>query len=1099
MLIRTKLIITFTLLLSLMLSGVGTIFYVQAEATLRMETFERLRSVATLQKQCLEHMIAGNLRILSAMTSRSQLRQSLRDYLDGNDRATQRETMRGILLAASQGDGLIWSLSVTDPEGTVIASTREERVGQSIAEVRSPAPAARDAGMLQAIRLDGVDDFALRLVGRLRLDDRTLGALVMEVREPTILELFHRQSGLGATGEVVLGQLQSDGSILFITPLRFDSKAGMRRVMLPTNKRIAMAHAVRHEAGLFLDLFDYRNVPVLAVTEYLPEADWGMVVKIDRAEAFAPIQRLKELFAAVFAGSLLIGVVAAFLLGRNLTRRLGRLTAAALKIGQGGLKDLPASDGPDEVGILSRALQRMLDEVRHSGELLSKVINVAPVHIFVQGRDHRYLLANRALAGLYGVDPDRLVGRGQDDLHPSPAEWEGFRRSNGAVLERGDDVTLPDERFTDRFGVTHVLHTRKVPFAMGGQPAVLGVSLDITDRTRAEELARAAERAAHAAVAENEAKSRFLATMSHEIRTPMNAVLGFIALVLESELPDPMRRHLMTAHTAAKSLLLLINDILDVSKLQSGKLELERVVFNLPMVLQNSLDMLRIKAQEQRLELAMSYPAGLPPCYVGDPNRIRQIITNLVGNAIKFSETGHVTVAVAKAEEPETLRITVSDTGIGMTPEQVRRIFDPFIQADTSTTRRYGGTGLGISICKQLAEVMGGNLWVESQLGKGSHFHVTLHLEPATGGSHPREAGVAGESAVPSPRRFRILLADDIPENTELAEIRLVGQGHRVTVAHDGREAVELARTQVFDVILMDVHMPLMDGLDATRQIRGRENGTRPPVPIIAMTASVMPSERRQCFEAGMTDFVAKPIDFCGLFRLIERVVPAGQGETASGIVAAPLPGAAADLPRLAGIDTAEGMRRWNDAAQYSAALASFGARYTDAAYRLGTLHAAGNHDAACHLAHALRGVAGNLAVSEVARIAAAIDEAFKARRSAGVQDLIGELATALTVAATSIDRLGRQPCHHPPEAAPGADRPSGLPGTRLALEEVLVALETDDPGIVEPVLDRLSASLSPDDTARLRGLIDDFDFEEAKALVADFARESVDIYPIVH
>ena len=1090
MLIRTKLIIIFTVLLSIM-SSAGLIFYAEAEATLRAATFERLRSVATVQKQYLERMIAGNLRILSAMTSRYQLRKSLKDYLDGNDRAAQQETLRTILLAAAQGDGLIWSLAVAGTDGTVIAATRQERVGQPVTEGAPPGAPGGAAGTLQATRLDGVDDFALRLTGPLRLGDQTIGTLIMEVREPTILELFHRQSGLGTTGEVVLGQLRPDGSTLFITPLRFDPGAGMLRIVPPSNKRIAMTRAVRHEAGLSLDLFDYRDVPVLAVTEYLPEADWGMVVKIDQAEAFAPIARLKWLFVAIFASCLVLGIAAAFLLGRTVTGRLTRLTAAALKIGQGGLKDLPANDSQDEVGILSRALQHMLAEVRHSGELLSKVINVAPVHIFVQDQDGRYLLANPALAGLYGLAPERLVGNRQRDLHPSPAEWDGFRRSNAAVLEQNREVTLPDERFTDRFGVTHILHSRKVPFAMGGQPAVLGVSLDITARTHA-------EIAADTAAAENEAKGRFLATMSHEIRTPMNAVLGFMALVLESELPAPARRQLMTAHTAAKSLLLLINDILDLSKLQNGKLELEQVVFNLPMVLRNALDMLRMKAREQKLELGLSYPDGLPPCYVGDPTRVRQIITNLVGNAIKFSETGRVTIAVTQAAEPDLLRITVSDTGIGMTPEQVERIFDPFVQADNSTTRRYGGTGLGISICKQLAEAMGGGLRVESEIGRGSSFHATLRLEAATGVTAADDTDAASEVMAQPVRRFRILLADDIPENTELAEIRLVGQGHRVTVAHDGREALDLARNQVFDVILMDVHMPVMDGLDATRQIRHREDGARPPVPIIAMTASVMPSEQRRCFDAGMTDFIAKPIDFGALFRLIETVVPADLGEAADPATTASCR-EVQDLPRLAGIDTAEGMRRWNDAVHYRAALISFGARYTDIADRLGALHAAGDWQAACQLAHALKGVAGNLAVSEVARIAAAIDEALQARRGEGVQDQIGGLAAAMAVAATSIDLLQREHCNHAPSVAPGPEHPASLAAVKPALEELLATLETDDPGTVEPVLDRLSGSLSPTEAAHLRGLVEEFEFEEAKTLVAGFAIAAADSSRLVH
>jgi len=641
------------------------------------------------------------------------------------------------------------------------------------------------------------------------------------------------------------------------------------------------------------------------------------------------------------------------------------------------------------------------------------------------------------------------------------------------------------------YGLAHYIPDRK-------DDAVIGFFVLVTDVTPlklAEAELREINEKLEQALAESKAasavKSQFLTNMSHEIRTPMNAVLGFLGLALESELPDDIRRQLTTAHNSARSLLLMINDILDISRLQSGTVKLSEVIFNLPMILRSSLEVLQIKARNKGLELQFYYQPGLPHCYLGDPARIRQIATNLVSNAIKFTETGSITVSVVAADDPGLVEMTVNDTGIGMTAEQAGRIFTLFVQADSSTTRQFGGTGLGVSLCQQLAELMGGRIWVESQPGVGSSFHATLRLALVSCALGCPDHGLTTQVPVQAKRRFRVLLADDIPENTELGEIRLTAQGHGVTVVRDGLEAVEMAGTQAFDVILMDVQMPVMSGLDATREIRRREGDARPPVPIIAMTASVMPSERHQCFEAGMTDFIAKPVDFAELFQLLETVVPAGRGQAVT-VAEVPLHRAAQVLPPLNGIDVTSGLRRWSDADRYGAALASFPVKYGDVARRLDALHAAGSWQTAYQLAHALKGVAGNLAVSEVACLAAALSNAFKTRRVDGVDGLILELAGAIGVVAASIDRLHQDHARPAEESLPVTKLRVATAITSPALVELLAALETDDPGTVEPVLKRVAASLSPGDAARLHELIDEFEFERARKFVAAIAGTTI-------
>ncbi len=593
------------------------------------------------------------------------------------------------------------------------------------------------------------------------------------------------------------------------------------------------------------------------------------------------------------------------------------------------------------------------------------------------------------------------------------------------------------------------------------------------------------ELALEEARAGNTAKTQFLANMSHEIRTPMNAVMGFIALVLEGELPGTVRRQLTTAHNAAKSLLVLINDILDVSKLQSKKLELEHVSFNLAALLQDSLDMLRIKAQEKGLALKLHYSHEVHSSFVGDPMRIRQIVTNIAGNAIKFTVTGSVTVSVEGSTVPDLVHITVSDTGIGMTPAQVERAFQPFAQADASTSRRYGGTGLGLTICNQLAEIMGGRIWVDSEFGRGSKFHVLLRLEPSGGEANIPVQIYTSETPIHAPRSFRILLADDIRENRELAHIRLCLQGHSVTLAQNGREAVKLFQQQAFDVVLMDVHMPVMNGLDATREIRRLEQTGTYRVPVIALTASVMMQQQHQCEDAGMTDFVAKPIDFGELARVMEAVVPADRGTPMSVM---------SDATRMANtakgaleptgvLDAVSGLQRWCDTVRYKAGLASFAQRYADTAIRLLQLHRDGDWHAAHELAHGLKGVAGNLALPAVGAIASDLTDAFLLRQEIDIDTRLQTLAVEMKRTAAAIAAYAGDGTVALPRA--GGKVPAEREHVLQGLEALRVALETDDPGAIEPVFEQFGPDMQASDQAYLSELIREFEFERAREWVS--------------
>jgi PAS domain S-box-containing protein len=633
----------------------------------------------------------------------------------------------------------------------------------------------------------------------------------------------------------------------------------------------------------------------------------------------------------------------------------------------------------------------------------------------VLSSDYRMVESNPAFQEMTGYSQDELATRTYHDITP-PIWYEAEERILTEVDAKGfSEVFEKEYRHKDGTVFPVALRLHRHPHSPGEDRRYFAVVRDITDVKAIEADLRQAKEAAETA---NRAKSDFLAKMSHEIRTPLHAVIGMTELTLGTQLSPQQRDALETAREAAGNLLGIINDILDLSRIEAKGLELLAEDFDLRRTLAGVARTLRPQASRKGLTLNLSAAPDVPRYVRGDQGRVRQILLNLVGNAIKFTKEGGISVTVATAGEPCRILLTVRDTGVGIAPDRLDSIFDMFTQADRNVARNFGGTGLGLAICRELTRRMGGSIDVESQPGQGTVFQVVLPLAPAHSvpAAPPRPGAAKPGTQLTAARSLRVLVAEDNPINVKVATTFLKRRGHIATVASNGRDALGCLEHEGFDLVLMDLEMPELDGMEATRRLRAGKAGPKNrDAPVVAMTAHALAGSMERCLEAGMTDFLPKPLDFALLDALLARVAAGAAGTASIAPNASPAP----ETPAAA-LNRSAALHRLGGDEDLLREVEDDFIRQLPRKLRLIRLCCEGeNWDEAAMAAHSLKNIAGAVGADAARQLAGHLESALRECDAEDAHQTLVSLKKTLDEAAQAIRsaQVARTAPYGPPPA----------------------------------------------------------------------------------